>query len=516
LWQFGARWRTVGEPLMRRLALPLLSALVLAGCQEHATIRSISGSQNPSTGGTPLTFVGHIGSDNNQPQPFGSTWTSSDNPDVAFGVDEAPREQWVFHHTFAVLPAGTQATYRVHVDPAAGADKAGASFDETIVGGTGSPGPGPGPGPGPPSGLSAAFTYDPPDPFVDERVTFDSASTTDNGGRINGWAWHFDPDASVIGPTNSNMAKASFQTAGTHTVSLTVNDDQGRASTVSHDVTVQNGVRPKRAARGVFAAATPAVSLSTSPNPAAQAVTHLFANLPQGTGKVRSYRWDFGGGRFVATTRTPTAAHVFKRAGAPLVRMQARLAGGGTLNASSPIAIAKAAVPARGTVAQPFLAQIASSTAARPGVHDLLGSLGAGSRKHGARTLADSGSFRLQAIDAFRPGAAQLLAPLLSATTRGATHIDLARRAFRATYLLSSSATGSRTCLGVVVHYSAAGAHGTLKALGGTGLSRRLHLNGSFRVVADMSFRTASLSGTMRASRGKPRGLPATCRALRR
>ena len=121
----------------------------------------------------------------------------------------------------------------------------------------------------------------------------------------------------------------------------------------------------------------------------------------------------------------------------------------------------------------------------------------------------------MQVIGGFRPGASQLLAPLLSTTTRGATSIDLAHRVVHATYLLDSATTGSRTCARIVVHFpSGRGAHGTLTTLGGTASSRRLHLTAAFGVTPDLSHTRATLAGTLHATRGRARGLTKPCLAL--
>jgi PKD repeat protein len=515
---------------LRRLApliVLLLLPLALSGCVPRATFRSITSSRDPVAGGTAVTFTANAGDDNQcAPDGLRSAWNTEDNPDVWVSAPFA-NGHWILTHAFPALPAGVERTYLVKaqpdpIDPIGSncPEASGTQYRETVTGGpvTG-PGPGPGPGSGPAPGPSAAFTYNPADPYQDETVTFDATTSTDNGGQINACAWHFDADTTPIDPTTGCVVRASFQTATTHTVSLTVSDDQGRSSTISRDVTAQTGVRGKRAARSVFvAAAAPAVTVSTSPNPAAQAVTHLFATLGPGAGKVSSYQWDFNGGKYDATTRAPTVAHVFGRAGSPLMRVRAKLAGGGALTGSTQFAVAKPSTPAHGSVTQPFRAQITSRSATRSGVKGLLRSLSAGASHKGGRrrrSIADTGSFRLRVLGSFRPGAAQLLAPLLSATTRGATHLDLKKRVFRATYLLNSGDTGSRTCLGVVVHYTAAGARGTLKTLGGTGLAHRLHLAGSFGVLADPGLTQATLAGTLTASRGKARGLPAACRALK-
>jgi PKD repeat protein len=497
------------------LAALVVAALIFAGCAAHATIRTIASSANPSQGGAAVTFTGTRGDDNNCTLLHLSHWTTSDNPDVTKDVDENPAHDFTFTHSFPALAPGASSQYLVTVTPDVTnlgcGDVAGTEFKQTITGPPVNQAPPPG---GPPAaGPSASFTFSPANPVVDQRITFDGSGSADASGTIVRYDWTFGADAFPDQTASGQTAKTNYQSSGTRTVSLTVTDDKGQTSTVTHDVTVMDGVSGK--VRAAASAPAGAIFVSTSPQPRAQTVTHLFGEVQNGTGKIRDWSWDFNGDRhYDATTRTPSVAHVFGSAGSRTLRLRARLVGGGSLTTSSAIAVAKAPAVPSGAVSQPFVAQIASTTAARPSIKRLLNSLASSKRKHRG-ALADRGSFRLQALGAFRPGAARLLAPLLSATTRGTTRIDVPHRVAHATYLLHSAATGSQTCLGVTVHYSASGAHGTLAILGGSGLSKRLHGGATFAVAADMGHTRAELAGTLRVHRGGALKMPAKCRALR-
>ncbi|WP_436935881.1 malectin domain-containing carbohydrate-binding protein [Halovenus marina] len=82
----------------------------------------------------------------------------------------------------------------------------------------------------------AAFTVSPPDPNVDETVTFDASGSTDSDGSVQSYAWDFDGDGQTdaMGQTATN----AFATAGDKTVELTVTDDDGATDTATQTVSV--------------------------------------------------------------------------------------------------------------------------------------------------------------------------------------------------------------------------------------------------------------------------------------
>ncbi|UCC27108.1 MAG: S8 family serine peptidase [Gemmatimonadales bacterium] len=64
---------------------------------------------------------------------------------------------------------------------------------------------------------------------------FDGTGSTDTDGTVVGYSWDFGAGGTAAGPT----ANHTFPAAGTHSVSLTVTDDDGDSHTTSTDVTVE-------------------------------------------------------------------------------------------------------------------------------------------------------------------------------------------------------------------------------------------------------------------------------------
>jgi hypothetical protein len=293
-----------------------------------------------------------------------------------------------------------------------------------------------------------------------------------------------------------------------------VTDDQNRTASVTKAVTVIDPFAPHAASRRVVTAG-PGVFVSTSRHLRAGAVSYLFADLQLGVGAGRSYAWDTDGdGRYGRPSSNPVAAAVFGRSGLRTVGLRVRTSDGHVHTTRATVAVAPAAAIPNHVVVQPFTATASSLTARDQAIHRLLLGLRRASRHKPDRALHDTGGFVLRARGRFRPGADRLLAPLLHTTSRGQVTIDYGARTLTATYLLTSAATGSRTCIAVSALYSDRGAGGTIAVLGGTGAGARLHLRGTFGATADPSYSRATLGGTLHLQRGASRPLPAACRAL--
>jgi len=93
----------------------------------------------------------------------------------------------------------------------------------------------PAPGPKPPV---ASFTYKPPNPRVNETVTFDASGSYDSDGQIVSYSWSFGDGLTGEG----KIATHSYSKEGNYKVTLTVVDNDGRSSSTSKTLTV---LRPK-------------------------------------------------------------------------------------------------------------------------------------------------------------------------------------------------------------------------------------------------------------------------------
>ena len=75
----------------------------------------------------------------------------------------------------------------------------------------------------------ASFTYLPPDPLVNETITFDAYNSTDPDGTIVNYEWNFG-DGNITN-TSEEIITHSYSEAGDYTVNLTVTDDGGATNT---------------------------------------------------------------------------------------------------------------------------------------------------------------------------------------------------------------------------------------------------------------------------------------------
>jgi PKD repeat protein len=144
---------------------------------------------------------------------------------------------------------------------------------------------------------NAAVTATPTNPQPNQVITFNAASSSDQGsGTIAKYEWDLDENGSYETDTGTTASTtAAFAAAGTHTVGLRVTDNCGTPDTGGVNVFVSN--------------TPPTASFTATPNPAAigAAVTFNATASADPGGSIAKYEWDFDGDG-VFETDTLTAA----------------------------------------------------------------------------------------------------------------------------------------------------------------------------------------------------------------
>jgi PKD repeat protein len=108
------------------------------------------------------------------------------------------------------------------------------------------------------------------------KVAFDASSSTDSDGTISSYSWDFGDGSTGSGVSPSH----SYASDGTYAVALTVTDDRGGQSVVTHAVTVAN--QP------------PSAAFNSSVDQLQVSVDGSGSSDPDGT--VASYSWNWGDG----------------------------------------------------------------------------------------------------------------------------------------------------------------------------------------------------------------------------
>ena len=180
---------------------------------------------------------------------------------------------------------------------------------------------------------------------VGAPVTLNGSASRDPDGSIASYAWTFGNGTSGSGVTPS----ATYATAGTFTVTLTVTDNGGATNRASTTVTVTPNTQPPVANAGGPYSGTVNVAISFSG-----------AASRDPDGSVVSYLWNFGDG---ATASGVTSMHAYTAAGSYTVRLTVTDNDGLTNSASTTAQVsdgtglqppvAKAGGPYNGTIASP-------------------------------------------------------------------------------------------------------------------------------------------------------------------
>ncbi|MDM7830695.1 PKD domain-containing protein [Cellulomonas edaphi] len=143
---------------------------------------------------------------------------------------------------------------------------------------------------------TAAFSTD----VTDLKVDVDASASTDQDGTIASYAWSFDDGGTATGKTASH----TFTTAGDHTVTLVVTDDDGDTGTVQHTVTT---VAPNQAPTAAFSSSVADLKVSVDASAS-----------DDSDGTIASYAWTFGDG---STATGKTASHTYASADTYTVKL---------------------------------------------------------------------------------------------------------------------------------------------------------------------------------------------------
>lgn len=148
----------------------------------------------------------------------------------------------------------------------------------------------------------ASFTWSPPEPVVDETVTFDATESYDPDGTIVSYFWDFGDDTTGTG----NVTTHAYADDGTYTVTLKVTDNDELSNITTADINVLN--RPPVA---IFTENATTVLTGE--------VIHFDASESYDPdGSIVSYFWDFGDNTteiYMGENLTAIATHTYAEAG---------------------------------------------------------------------------------------------------------------------------------------------------------------------------------------------------------
>jgi len=167
---------------------------------------------------------------------------------------------------------------------------------------------------------SAEFTVSSVNPTLLQEVVFTDTSVA-GSGVINSWQWNFGDGATS---TEQNPTH-SFSAIGVKTVTLTVTDTNGKTSTVTHELTVNDVIPPT--ASFTYAPTVPTVG---------ESISFTCTTIP-GSAYVNQFFWDFGDGT-TSSEHNPT--HTYSTAGVKTVTFTVTDANGKTSTTTQKIAVA--------------------------------------------------------------------------------------------------------------------------------------------------------------------------------
>lgn len=219
--------------------------------------------------------------------------------------------------TFRAPPFGTVGNAAIiQVTPLGGDGTAqGRNVSIVLTGGSNSTAP------------TAAFTFSPAVPTLQEPVTLDATTTTDEGSQCGDactYTWDMGGEATVTG----RVISYRFRAVRTYAVTLTATDSTGSSGKTTQSV-------------GVTTGSEPVAAFTSSPaNPGQFEAVQFNASTSRagaGTGRtIVSYAWKFGDG---ATASGATASHAYSVVGTYQVSLTVTDSVGLTNTVTNPITI---------------------------------------------------------------------------------------------------------------------------------------------------------------------------------
>jgi PKD repeat protein len=151
---------------------------------------------------------------------------------------------------------------------------------------------------GPGSLPTAAFTFSPSAPDINQTVFFNASTSTPGAGHsIVSYRWTFGDGAAASGVSVSH----AYAAAGSYGVQLTVTDEAGQSNTSGATSVLVGTPTPP---------AAPTAAFTFSPA-APQAGTPVNFNGSASSSSVVSWQWDFGNGVISGISSIPTTTQVF-------------------------------------------------------------------------------------------------------------------------------------------------------------------------------------------------------------
>jgi len=156
---------------------------------------------------------------------------------------------------------------------------------------------------GAPASATGDWVSSPANPAVGDTVLFNADTIVAPPGRtLVQFSWNFGDPASASNTASGSQATHKYTVAGSYNSVLTVTDDIGQTTSITHSILVGTG-----APLATFAA-SPAAGVHTMTFDAS-------GSTALGGATITSYQWSFGDGAFAGPSGSPTVSHSFPAAG---------------------------------------------------------------------------------------------------------------------------------------------------------------------------------------------------------